>query len=149
MSPHSNQFGTKMRPKISDSNNDLALLAQIRRLQEELGISDEFFAHLLGIQVDEFVQWKAVDHKLSRGQTERLEKLTEVMSHIRSFLGYDLDRVRTMLEYVSDNKVATASLPFTPPWIGTSLKEYLENNGARGLERVNYWIQSLTFANSF
>jgi hypothetical protein len=37
----------------------------------------------------------------------------------------------------------------TPPWLGTSLKTYIESQGIRGVKEVDWWVQSIRWSDSF
>jgi len=127
------------------NDTESALISQVQWLQNEVGLSDQFFSHLLNVEEDAFCTWRAGKGVLSEEQQHTLKEFWQTMLHLLSFLNFDLNRLSVMLEHVDDTKTYAIKLPFAQPWIGTSLKAYLELQGTAGIRKVNQWVQSLRF----
>jgi hypothetical protein len=137
-----------MPPLFLDDTED-ALIAQVNWLRENLRVPDRFFANLLNTNEQTVRQWRARKGKLAAVQQGHLRELWQMMLHILSFLNFDVTRARTMLNHKSQRVKSFIRLPFDPPWLGTSLKAYLEHTGATGVREVDRWIQTVRFGNSY
>lgn len=135
-------------PAFYNADSVETLPLKIKWLQQEFGLTDSFFANLLRVREDLFNEWKEGGHTLTVRQLDCLRKFWTSVTHILSFLNYQKDLVQVMLEFEDKTFVGSRSA-FTPPWVGSSLKEFLEHAGVEGVEQVNDWIQSMTFASSF
>ena len=102
-------------------------------------------------EVDEriFSRWRIGDEALSEDLREHLREFWQVTLHILSFVNFDLRLLKMMVEHSIDAKVGSARSAFDPPWLGTSLRAYLETNGIAGARKVNQWVQSLRFGDPY
>lgn len=128
-------------------DTESALISQVQWLQKELGVSDQFFAKLLKVEERTFFRWKTKDGTLPQKAQNHLKEFWRVILHILSFLNFDLNRVHVMLDHRDDSRVKIET-PFTPPWIGTSMRAYMETNGPASIQKVDLWVQALRFADS-
>ncbi|HQU44862.1 MAG: hypothetical protein B7Z73_12685 [Planctomycetia bacterium 21-64-5] len=70
--------------------------------------------------------------------------------HILSF--YDQDELKTrhlLEEHLSVAGQQVAPRPLLPPWIGTSLKEFLETQGIDAIKKANCWLMRLRFGEPY
>jgi hypothetical protein len=129
-------------PDVYDQGD---VVSAVNWLQEHLSFSDEYLAALVGAPQELFSQWKRGEQTLTRSQVQDLENLFTAMSRLLSLFNFRRDLVMRVLEFHSDsNRFRRTS--FTPPWLGTSLKDYLLNQGGKGINEVDSWVQSLKFA---
>ena len=122
-------------------------LSAVNWLQEHLSFSDEYLAQLVEASQEQFSQWKRGGEKLTSSQLQTLEKLSTAMNRLLSFFNFRRDLMTRILESHFDSyQIQRTS--FTPPWLGTSLKDYMLTHGSRGIDAVDSWVQSLKSANS-
>jgi hypothetical protein len=126
-----------------------ALIAQVRWLEEHLGTSDSFFAKMLCMEQGRFFAWKIGRASLSEDELQQLRAFWRVVLHLLAFSGFDYARMRQMLEHRSEESKRETRLPFDPPWLGTSPKQYLEVRGICGVHEIDRWVQRVRFGNSF
>jgi len=124
------------------------VLSAVNWLQENLSFSDEYLAQLVGAPQEVFCQWKRGEATLTSSQVQTLEKFSTAMNRLLSFFSFRRDLMLRVLEFHSDSYQIRWN-SFTPPWVGTSLKDYLLRHGGRGIDEVDSWVQSLKFANPF
>jgi hypothetical protein len=136
-------------PTFYNNDAEEALVDKMVWVQEQFGLSDQFFSNLLGVHEKIFREWKARDQVLTTYQRKCLREFWVAMTHILSFLNFRRDLVQTMLEFENDDNIGPTPTPFTPPWVGTSLKSYLESNGIAGIGEVTSWVQGLRYASTF
>lgn len=128
------------------NSNESDLIDQVEWAEEKLGLSDRFYARLLRIGTDRFVGWRTGTGAIESQTEDNLREFWETLRHILSFLNFNLESVCVMLDHKSDSETASTRLSFRPPWIGTSIKNYLETEGPDGIEKVNAWIQAVRFS---
>jgi hypothetical protein len=124
---------------------DPDVLSAVRWLQEHLPLSDEYLAQLIGASTELFSEWKTGAQALTDAQMETLENLSLAVNRLLSFYGFRRDLMVSVLEFHSDSPIQRSR--FTPPWVGTSLKEYMLSHGAKGIAEVDSWIQEIKSAN--
>ena len=124
---------------------DPDLLSAVRWLQEHLPFSDEYLAQLIGIKTELFSEWKTGAQTLSDSQMQLLENLSLAINRLLSFYGFRRDLLVSVLESQSDSPIQRSR--FTPPWVGTSLKDYMLSHGAKGIAEVDSWVQKIKSAN--
>jgi len=123
---------------------DPDVLSAVRWLQEHLPFSDEDLARLIGASTELFSEWKTGAQKLSDSQIETLEDLSLAINRLLSFYGFRRDLMVTVLEFRSESPIHRSRL--TPPWLGTSLKDYMLSHGAKGIAEVDSWVQEIKSA---
>ena len=124
---------------------DPDVLSAIRWLQAHLPFSDEDLAQLLGVSTEVFGEWKTGAQILSDSQIETLEDLSLTINRLLSFYSFRRDLMVTILEFHSESPIQRSR--FTPPWLGTSLKDYMLSHGAKGIAEVDSWVQEIKSAN--
>jgi hypothetical protein len=122
-------------------------LSAVQWLQEQLSFSDEYLAKLIGTRQELFSEWKKGGHTLTRMQQRKLKNFSTAIMRLLSFLNFRRDLIMRVLEFHSDTH-AIRRTSFTPPWLGTSLKDYLLCHGRMGIDEVDSWVQRLKSANS-
>jgi hypothetical protein len=130
-------------------DTESALISQVQWLQKELDISDRFFSNLLKVEEKAFSRWRTRKETLPEDTQDHLKEFWRMTLHILSFLNFDLKLAQMMLEHKDESKVRSVKLAFDPPWIGTSMKAYLETNGPVGIQKVDQWVQAVRFADSY
>ena len=128
-------------PDVSDPD----VLSAVRWLQEHLPFSDQYLAQLIGVSPEQFSEWKTGAQTLSDSQMETLENLSLAINRLLSFYGFRRDLIVSVLEFHSDSPIQRSR--FTPPWVGTSLKDYMLRHGAEGIAEVDSWLQEIKSAN--
>jgi hypothetical protein len=136
-------------PSFFRGESEVELRQQVRWLQEELHLSDQFFLNLLGADKRTFIAWKSREGHLFKHQSDCLRELWAAVLHILSSFDFDLELAHRVFEYETEKHEEPVCSPFVPPWNGTSMKAYLEANGFDGVTRLNHWWQYLRFGNSF
>ena len=124
---------------------DPDVLSAVRWLQEHLPFSDEYLAQLIGASTSLFSEWKTGAQALTDSQMETLENLSLAINRLLSFYGFRRDLIVSVLEFHSDSPIQRSR--FTPPWVGTSLKDYILSHGAKGIAEVDSWVQEIKSAN--
>lgn len=132
---------------IPDVYGDGDAVSAVEWLQEHLSFSDEYLAELIGARQELFAQWKRGGHTLTNSQVRKLKRLSTAMTRLLSYLNFRRELMMQILEFHSDSDQIRQT-SFTPPWFGTSLKDYLLHHGGRGIDAVDSWVQSLRSANS-
>ena len=125
---------------------DPDVLSAVRWLQEHFPFSDEYLAQLIGASTGLFSEWKTGAQTLSDSQMQTLEGLSLAINRLLSYYGFRRDLIVSVLEFHSDSPIQRSR--FTPPWVGTSLKDYMLSHGAKGIAEVDDWIQTMRSANS-
>lgn len=152
MTPHAATSRIMNIPAFYADDTLEALRLKVKWLQQEFDLPDSFFSNVLRVREELFSDWKDEGSTLSTltvYQLACLKKLWLAVTHILSFLNYQQDLVRQMLEHEDKAFSGPRTSASAPPWIGTSLKEFLERTGIEGIEQVDDWIQSVRFASSF
>ena len=126
---------------------ETALMHQVDWLQKHALLSDQFFLHLLKVDQGAFSRWRIGDEALSEALREHLREFWQMTLHILSFVNFDLRLLNMMVEHSSNANAGAARSAFDPPWLGTSLKAYLEIHGIAGARKVNQWVQTMRFGN--
>jgi hypothetical protein len=123
---------------------DPDVLSTVRWLQAHLPFSDEYLAQLVGASADLFSEWKTGAQTLTDSQIQTLENLSLAINRLLSYFNFRRDLMVSVLEVHSDSPMQWSR--FTPPWIGTSLKDYLLAHGVKGIAELNNWIQAIRSA---
>ena len=118
------------------------ILSAVEWLQEHLSFSDEYLAQLVGVREDLFSAWKKGEHTLRNSQVRKLKNLSTAMNRLLSFLNFRSDLMMRVLEFHSDSNQILRTR-YTPPWLGTSLRDYMLHHGDKGIKEVDFWVQSL------
>ena len=124
---------------------DPDVLSAVRWLQEHLPFSDEYLAQLIGASTGLLSEWKTGAQALTDSPMETQENLSLAINRLLSFYGFRRDLIVSVLEFHSDSPIQRSR--FTPPWVGTSLKDYILNHGVKGIAEVDSWVQKIKSAN--
>jgi len=130
-------------------DTEAALMHQVEWLQKYAQLSDQFFLNLLRVDERLFSHWRIGDEDLSEDVRGHLREFWQMTLHILSFVNFDLRLLKMMLEHSVDAKVGAVSSAFDPPWLGTSLRAYLETNGIAGARKANQWVQTMRFGDPY
>jgi DNA-directed RNA polymerase alpha subunit len=130
-------------PWFFQGDNESALRSQVEWAMERLELNDQFFSNFLGIGVGALQQWRREGMTLSQDSQNDLKEFWQMILHLLSYLSFDFGLVQRVLNN-RDERVSRS--PFDPPWIGTSIKQYLEASGPSGISDVNGWVLSFRFA---
>jgi hypothetical protein len=122
------------------------LIDQVEWSEEKLGLSDRFYSQVLRIELQAFSDWRAGKGAIGEDKQNDLRDFWQTLRHLLSFLNFNLELVCVMLDHQGDSTTASARLSFRPPWVGTSIKAYLQAAGPDGIQRVNEWVQSVRFS---
>jgi hypothetical protein len=122
-----------------------ALRSQVDWLGSEIGIDNASFANIVGTDEVTFSNWRVLDTSLPPGGEETLRTLWRTVLHLLSFLNFDESRVRDLFLRTMPANPSRNESPLTPPWSGASLKAYLEQTRADGIEKVAGWVTGLRF----
>jgi hypothetical protein len=117
----------------------------VKWLQEHLPFPDDYLSQLIGADQELFSAWKSGEQTLTNSQEQTLESLLTTINRLLSFYNFRRDLMVRLLETQTEDRVYRDS--HTPPWCGTSLKDYMLVHGAKGIAEVNNWIQTLRSAN--
>src|SRR5262245_7923119 len=125
------------------------LRAQVDWLVREVGADSEFFEKLLGTDEATFSDWRDDRAPLPPSGEETLRDLWRAVLHLLSFLNFDLSRVRDLFQKTMPACPSGREASLTPPWSGASLKAYLEQARAGGIEKVIGWVTGLRFGDPY
>jgi hypothetical protein len=128
-------------------DTETALMHQVDWLQKHARLSDQFFLNLLNVDERTFSRWRIGDEALSEDLRAHLREFWQMTLHLLSFVNFDLRLLNMMIEHSSDANAEMARSAFDPPWLGTSLRAYLETHGIAGTRKVNQWVQTMRFGN--
>jgi hypothetical protein len=136
-------------PDFFQDESEEALRSQVEWQEQHLGLGDRFFARLLREDERRFSSWKKDGAALTRDKEDVLRDWWGTVLHLLSFQNFDVERVRALLERTVPTGTPVRQSVFSPPWSGSSLKEYLENDGADAIPRVSGWVESFTFGDPY
>jgi hypothetical protein len=130
-------------------DTEAALMQQVEWLQKHAQLSDQFFLNVLRVDERIFSRWRTGDEALSEDLREHLREFWQMTLHILSFVNFDLRLLKMMLEHSIGTRGGSVKSALDPPWIGTSLRAYLETNGIAGTQKVNQWVQTMRFGDPY
>jgi hypothetical protein len=126
-----------------------ALRSQVDWLGREVSIDSASLAKIVGTDEMTFSNWRLLDTDLPPGGEETLRTLWRTVLHLLSFLNFDESRVRELFLRTMPANSSGNESSVTPPWSGTSLKTYLEQNRTTGIEKVDGWVTGLRFGETY
>jgi hypothetical protein len=137
-------------PDFFQEEDEPALREQVEWLEQKIGVSDLFFAKFLRTPESSFRDWRLHQAALPPDQQDSLRDFWRTVLHLLSFLGMDVQRVKTLLErrIPVENEWGQRH-PLAPPWSGSSLRSYLEERGADVLPDVDRWVTGFRFGDPF
>lgn len=133
-------------PWFFQGHSEAARRAQVNWAAEKLGLDNHFFSELLNMEADEFREWRDMHNTLSPERQDVLSEFWYMILHLLSYLSFNTDLVQRMIFSKDERERRSIRLPYDPPWIGTSIKEYLEASGLSGISEVSRWALSFRFA---
>lgn len=150
----SERIGTPAPPSVPgffQDESDVGLRAQAHWIDEELGLGDAFLARLAPSRRAGGRALEATGRPVAswRGGREVLREPWRMVGHMLSFQGMQAPRVRGLLEYVVERTPEVMHSPALPPWVGGSIRSYLEANGASAIADVTYWVTGFRFADLY
>jgi hypothetical protein len=132
-------------PDYFQEDSEDALRSRVQWLEAEVSLGGVFFARLLRTDEGAFTRWKEHRAALPHAQLLALRDVWDMMMHVLSFVNFDSDRARRLLEHVPLPNSWQGGASAAPPWAGSSIKTYLETHGPGAVEDVNRWITSFRF----
>jgi hypothetical protein len=137
-------------PDFFQEDDEPALRSQAQWLEDQLELSNPFFARFLRIAEPEFGDWRLEKAPLPLDRQDALRRLWRTVLHLLSFMGMDHQRVQTLLEHqVPLEALVPRRHPLAPSWCGTSLKSYLEEHGPDVLPDVDGWVTGFRLGNPY
>jgi hypothetical protein len=136
-------------PDFFQEESEEALRSRVEWLEQHLGLRDSFFVRLLGEDSRRFLAWRRGVDTLPRDKEEILRDWWQAVLHLLSFQGFDEARVRALLERTTPERPQAGPSAFSPPWTGSSMKEYLESHGSEAIEEVARWVESFRFGDPY
>ena len=145
-------------PDFYQLEDEAALRERAGWLDSKLGLDNEFLAKMLQQSEKSVSAWRRNKvAQLPLGGPKILRELWHAVMHLLSYFNNEENRVRQLLvETIPAGATTQSELisvenpsPFYPPWIGSSMKSYLESQGAEGIAEVNHWIMSIRFGNPY
>lgn len=108
--------------------------------------SDEYVTDLIRVSKELFSKWKKGEATLTGSQLKTLDNLWSAMNRLLSYFNFRRDLTMRVLEVrFSDQIHRTKS---TPPWVGTSLRDFMLLQGRPGIYEVECWVWHIGSANS-
>jgi hypothetical protein len=138
-----------MVPDFFQDESEEALRAQIKWQREHLGLEDNFFAKMLGEDRRRFSSWQQDADTLAPDKEVALRDWWQTVLHLLSFLSFDEQKLRSLLEQTRPVGASNETSLFSPPWSTSSLKAYLENRGPEAIAEVNRWLESFRFGDPY
>ena len=114
--------------------------------KKTLIFSNEYVAELIGARQELFTRWKTGEQTLSSLQEQKLENFWDAMNRLLSFFGFRRDLIMRVLEFKTEAQIHRTRS--TPPWLGSSLRDYMLEHGDRGVMEAKLWVECLGSANS-
>jgi len=136
-------------PDFFQDEGDTALRHRVEWLEREVGVRDAFFPRHLRVSEAVFRRWLDASEPLPPGPQGELRHLWKTVLHLLSFLNFDQERVRTLLEHHVPESSSGVAAGLAPPWSGTSLIDYLEERGPHALREVDRWVTALRFGDPY
>jgi len=130
------------------SSVDESPLQSVNWFQEHLNLSNGYIANVIRVREDIFRDWKDQHSTLTSTQIESLKVFSSTLIHLLSFLNFRQDLMQNILDAPSES-FRHEPTALTPPWLGTSLKTYIESQGINGVKEVDCWVQSIRWSDSF
>jgi hypothetical protein len=133
-------------PDFFQEDSPQALRQKVSWLEESVPIDNSFFASLVGKTEREFDAW-LWNYKADADVDEAIRDLWQTVVHLLSFVNFDRGRLRELFE--STVPLVDREMLVVPPWSGTSLRQYLEQGGARATADVDKWVTGLRFGDLY
>ena len=118
-------------------------------LAAQAGFEDAFFSRYLRVNETAFRQWLNHSAPLPPGADVDLRALWRTVQHLLSFLNFDSQRVKTLLQHRVPGVTPGQVTNVAPPWAGSSLIDYLNEHGAHVLPEIDRWVTALRFGDPY
>lgn len=115
---------------------------RIEWFRRYLDFSDDFFSRLLRVPPGTLPPF------LTSEQEEVMEALSNTLSHILSWRNFRLDDIKSLLDFVSPDNPETVGSN-SPPWRGSSLRQYIRDGGVPAMKNVDKWILCLRYGGPY
>jgi hypothetical protein len=126
-----------------------ALGSQVDWLKLHVGLDDSLLVKLLDIDEQTFRNWRFLNADLPPRREDTLRRFWQTTLHLLSFLNFDRGRVRELFQHETPARSKTEASALAPPWNGVSFKEYPEQSGDIGIEKVDCWVTGLRFGDVY
>lgn len=136
-------------PSFFQSETSSARRDQVIWLEENLDLTDDFFAKVLHVDSALIHGWRLEHEQLPLDQQERLGKLWNMFLHLFSLLNFEYSRVKDLLEAEAVPPLSPAVPGAELPWVRSSIRDYLEHFGDNAIYEVNRWVTSLRFTDRY
>jgi hypothetical protein len=136
-------------PDFFQDDSEEALRSQVEWAGQQLGLGDDFFFRLLREDPRVFSAWRERATSLDLDKEGVLRDWWQTVLHLLSLQNFDPEQVRALLEKNAPAMPDAMRSAFSPPWSGSSLKEYLEDHGADALREVDMWVESFRFGDPY
>lgn len=140
---------TQYVPDFFQEEGEAALRSQVQWLERQIGFEDSFFAKFLHVKENAFHDWKCRGGSLPSDRQTNLRDFWRTILHLFSFLNFDDQRVRHLLNHPVPCVPPHETFPLAPPWSGSSLRSYFEENGRESLPGVDRWITAFRFGDPY
>lgn len=133
-------------PELIVPNAYADIVSGVEWLQENLAFSNEYVPELIEARQELFTRWKRGEQTLNSSQEQKLENFWDAMNRLLSFFGFRRDLIMRVLEFKTEAQIHRTRS--TPPWLGSSLRDYMLEHGDTGVMEVKLWVVCLGSANS-
>lgn len=123
------------------------VFARLNWFVEHLGLRSDFFSGLLDLPPEDLKQFASGSAVPTDSQLDILHKFYDTMSHILSWRNFELVEVRELLNLALP-PAEGSTIGSLPPWSGTSLLRYIQNEKVTGMERVDRWVSKMRFGDA-
>jgi hypothetical protein len=127
-------------PDFFMEDDEPALRARAGWTERHLGLSDGFYARFLRIPEASFRDWRLGQAELPADQQEVLRKFWWTVLFLLGSGHINEQRGRGLLERKMPVDETSHPHPHDPPWIGSTMKSFLEEGGPDALPAVNRWL---------
>ncbi len=137
-------------PDYFQDEGEPAQRSQVKWLERQMGMGDVFFAKFLHTEEGSFRGWREHRESLSPEQQENLRGLWQTMLHLLSFLNFDAQQVRNLLDHeVPSEVLCVRESPLFPSWRGSSMRAYLAEKGTTALAEIDRWVTAFRFGDPY
>jgi hypothetical protein len=136
-------------PDFFQDESEPAQRLQVEWLERHAGLNKLFLADLLRVDTRTFDGWLGGELSLPAAAQGGLCALWRTLLHLLSFVNFDEERLRVLLDHPVPVQTADAVSPFVPPWSGSTLRAHLEARGLPALVEVDRWVTSFRFGDPY
>ncbi len=137
-------------PDYFQDESEAAQRSQVDWLERQLRMRNAFFARFLRTNEECFQAWRGGTDILSPEQLQALRGLWQTMLHLLSFLNFDVQQARSLLDHkVSSDDLNARQSPLVPSWIGSSMRIFLAERGITALSEIDRWVTAFRFGDPY